>query len=291
MEHPGVVRLRGHPRRAPGDRRHRRHPGHHRDLRVHLVHLPPASPCAAGQAQRRRRHGHRGATRHLPRRRRLHVLRLRRGEADWCALRRAVDVQRPCAFLGCRHYRQLLRRGLAPLQDEAHLTDGYLDTVVDDGEHGMCEGVQLRDFPSFIRTTDRDDTNLNFFMREAERLSLPDGVIFNTYDYDDLEGASLDAVRGILPPTYAAGPLSLHVRRGIHPHGWPARRGRFQPVEGARRRPRVARRRPPGALRRVRQLRQHRRDHQGAAAPVRVGPGCQWLHLPVERAPKPRQGR
>ncbi|KAF8722899.1 hypothetical protein HU200_022036 [Digitaria exilis] len=123
-----------------------------------------------------------------------------------------------CAFLGCRHYRQLLRRGLAPLQDEAQLTDGYLDTVVDDGEHGMCEGVQLRDFPSFIRTTDRDDTNLNFFMREAERLSLPDGVIFNTYD--DLEGASLDAMRGILPPTYAVGPLSLHVRRGI-PTGGP----------------------------------------------------------------------
>ncbi|KAL6629460.1 hypothetical protein ACP70R_029225 [Stipagrostis hirtigluma subsp. patula] len=121
------------------------------------------------------------------------------------------------AFLGCRYYRLLIDRGLVPLRDEAQLTDGYLDTVVN-GVAGMCDGVQLRDFPGFMRTTDRDDTNLNFFMREAERFSLPDGVVLNTFD--DLERPALDAMRGILPPMYTVGPLGLHVRRAV-PAGGP----------------------------------------------------------------------
>ncbi|XP_040379380.1 7-deoxyloganetin glucosyltransferase-like [Oryza brachyantha] len=122
-----------------------------------------------------------------------------------------------CGFLGCRLYRRLIDRGLVPLRDKAQLTDGYLDTVVD-GALGMCDGIQLRDFPSFIRTTDRADTMLNFIMREAERLSLPDAVILNTFD--DLERPALDAMRAILPPVYAVGPLHLHVRHAI-PAGSP----------------------------------------------------------------------
>uniref|UniRef100_A0A0E0KP15 Glycosyltransferase n=1 Tax=Oryza punctata TaxID=4537 RepID=A0A0E0KP15_ORYPU len=122
-----------------------------------------------------------------------------------------------CGFMGYRHYRQLVERGLVPLRDVAQLTDGYLDTVVD-GARGMCDGVQLRDFPSFIRTTDRGDTMLNFLIRESERLSLPDAVIVNTFD--DLERQVLDEMRKILPPVYTVGPLLLQVRRVI-PAGSP----------------------------------------------------------------------
>ncbi|KAF0894390.1 hypothetical protein E2562_038719 [Oryza meyeriana var. granulata] len=122
-----------------------------------------------------------------------------------------------CGFMGYRHYRQLVDRGLVPLKDVAQLTDGYLDTVVD-GARGMCDGVQLRDFPSFIRTTDRGDILLNFLMRESERLSLPDAVIVNTID--DLERPVLDEMRKILPPIYTVGPLLLHVRRVV-PAGSP----------------------------------------------------------------------
>ncbi|KAL6660378.1 hypothetical protein ACP70R_001924 [Stipagrostis hirtigluma subsp. patula] len=123
-----------------------------------------------------------------------------------------------CGFMGYRHYRQLVDRGLVPFKDEAQLTDdAYLDQSVD-GTVGMCDGVRLRDFPSFLRTTDPGDIMLNFFIHEGERLSLPDVVMINTYD--DLEGATLDAMRPILPPLYTVGPLLLHERHAV-PEGSP----------------------------------------------------------------------
>ncbi|RLM73540.1 7-deoxyloganetin glucosyltransferase-like [Panicum miliaceum] len=114
-----------------------------------------------------------------------------------------------CGFMGYRNYRGLIDRGLVPFKDEADLADvagGRLATVVA-GARAMCDGVQLRDFPSFIRTTDRADIMLNFLLREAERLSLPDAVIVNTFE--DLGGATLDAMRTVLPPVYPVGPLIL----------------------------------------------------------------------------------
>uniref|UniRef100_A0A453PXA2 Glycosyltransferase n=1 Tax=Aegilops tauschii subsp. strangulata TaxID=200361 RepID=A0A453PXA2_AEGTS len=122
-----------------------------------------------------------------------------------------------CGFMAYNHYKQLVEDGLVPLKDEAQLTDGYLDTVVD-GVPGLCDGFQLRDFPNFIRTTDRDDILLNFLIRESGRMSLPDAVIINSFD--DLEKPALDAMRAILPPVYTLGPLLLHVRRLI-PAGSP----------------------------------------------------------------------
>ncbi|XP_040379497.1 7-deoxyloganetin glucosyltransferase-like [Oryza brachyantha] len=130
----------------------------------------------------------------------------------------AVCMAGACGLVGFSHYRQLVDRGLVPLRDAAQLTDGYLDTVVD-GARGMCDSVRLRDFPSFIRTTDRDDVLLNFLMHEVERLALPDAVVLNTFD--DLERPALDAIRAaILPPVYTVGPLHLHVRRAV-PEGSP----------------------------------------------------------------------
>ncbi|CAO1939053.1 unnamed protein product [Urochloa humidicola] len=89
-----------------------------------------------------------------------------------------------CGFMGYRNYRYLIDRGLVPFNSAADLADipgGPLATVVN-GARGMCDGVQLRDFPNFIRTTDRADILLNFLIRESERLSLPDAVIVNTFD-------------------------------------------------------------------------------------------------------------
>ncbi|CAN6234596.1 unnamed protein product [Urochloa humidicola] len=118
-----------------------------------------------------------------------------------------------CGFMGYRNYRYLVDRGLVPFASAADLADtaagGSLATVVS-GARGMCGDVQLRDFPSFIRTTDRADIMLNFLMRESERLSLPDAVIVNTFD--DLEGATLEAMRAVLPSVYPVGPLVLRER-------------------------------------------------------------------------------
>ncbi|CAO2034533.1 unnamed protein product [Urochloa humidicola] len=117
--------------------------------------------------------------------------------------------------MGYRNYRYLIDRGLVPFNSAADLADipgGPLATVVD-GARGMCDGVQLRDFPNFIRTTDRADILLNFLIRESERLSLPDAVIVNTFE--DLEGTTLDAMRAILPPVFPVGPLILRERLEI----------------------------------------------------------------------------
>ena len=93
--------------------------------------------------------------------------------------------------------------------DEAQITDdGYLDTVVEGIGAGLCEGMRLRDFPSFIRTTDSDDIMMNYVLYIAERLSLPNAVLLNTFD--ELEGPVLAAMRTILPPLYTVGPLHLH---------------------------------------------------------------------------------
>jgi UDP:flavonoid glycosyltransferase YjiC (YdhE family) len=118
-----------------------------------------------------------------------------------------------CGLAGYRHYQQLVQWGLVPFRDDAQLADdAYLDTVVR-GARGMCDGVRLRDFPTFIRTTDRGDVMLNFFIHEAERLSLPDAIMINTFD--DLEAPTLDAMRATLPPLYTVGPLLLHARRAV----------------------------------------------------------------------------
>ncbi|KQK15028.2 hypothetical protein BRADI_1g20190v3 [Brachypodium distachyon] len=120
-----------------------------------------------------------------------------------------------CGFLGYRHYRQLIEQGLVPFKDESQLTDNaFLDAVVP-GIRGMCDGMRLRDFPSFLRTTDREDIMLNFFVHEGERLSLPDAVMVNTFD--ELERKVLDEMREfVLPaPLYTVGPLLLHAHHAV----------------------------------------------------------------------------
>ncbi|KAE8776156.1 putative glucosyltransferase-10 [Hordeum vulgare] len=114
-----------------------------------------------------------------------------------------------CGYVGYRNFRFLMDKGIAPLKDEAQLTNGYLDTPVPDAP-GMSQHMRLRDFPSFICITDRGDVMLNFNLHEVERSGRAAAVIINTLD--ELEQASLDAMRAILPPTcpvYTIGPLHL----------------------------------------------------------------------------------
>ncbi|XVE49532.1 hypothetical protein DITRI_Ditri01bG0090200 [Diplodiscus trichospermus] len=64
-----------------------------------------------------------------------------------------------CGLLSYIHYRSLIER-FTPLKDETYLTNGYLDTVID-WIPGM-KNIRIRDLPSFVRTTDRNDIMLNF---------------------------------------------------------------------------------------------------------------------------------
>ncbi|XP_030440033.1 7-deoxyloganetin glucosyltransferase-like [Syzygium oleosum] len=110
-----------------------------------------------------------------------------------------------CGFLGYAHYRSLIDKGLAPLKDASYLTNGYLDTVID-WIPGM-RNIRLRDFPSFIRTTDPEDLMVNFLSVEAERAKRASAIVLNTFD--PLEHEVLDALKAMFPPIYTLGPLHL----------------------------------------------------------------------------------
>ncbi|XP_047065571.1 UDP-glycosyltransferase 85A1-like [Lolium rigidum] len=114
-----------------------------------------------------------------------------------------------CGFLGYLNFDQLVKRGYVPFKDESCFTNGYLDTPLD-WIAGMISNVRLRDLPTFIRTTEADDTMLTINIKQCE-LDAPaaDGILLNTFD--DLERVALDAIRARLPNTFTIGPLGPEV--------------------------------------------------------------------------------
>ncbi|KAH7835226.1 hypothetical protein Vadar_024126 [Vaccinium darrowii] len=113
------------------------------------------------------------------------------------------------AFLGYTKYKDLVGKGLAPLQDESCLTNGYLDTTID-WIPGM-KNIRLKDLPSFVRTTDPNDQMVKFHIEEAEAALKASAIILNTFDA--LEKPVLDSLSSFLPPVYALGPLQLMVKQ------------------------------------------------------------------------------
>ncbi|CAK9163137.1 unnamed protein product [Ilex paraguariensis] len=91
----------------------------------------------------------------------------------------------------------------------SYLRNGYLDTVID-WIPGMKD-MRLRDFPSFIRTTDPNDLMMDFMARETDRCSLASAIIFNTFDA--LEHYVIEALSSMCPPIYSIGPLHLLVNQ------------------------------------------------------------------------------
>ncbi|BAF09136.2 Os02g0577700 [Oryza sativa Japonica Group] len=111
-----------------------------------------------------------------------------------------------CGSLGYRHYRLFIDKGLVPLK--GILTNGFLDTPVD-WAFGMSKHARIGDFPSFLRTTDRDDAMLTYVLHETDHMADADAIIYNTFD--ELEQPALDALRATLQPAavYTVGPLNL----------------------------------------------------------------------------------
>ncbi|GJM85034.1 hypothetical protein PR202_ga00762 [Eleusine coracana subsp. coracana] len=102
---------------------------------------------------------------------------------------------------------QLIEKGLVPLKGNEQLRNGYLDTIVD-WAPGMPSDMRLRDFVSFVRTTDADDGMLRAVMGIMDTLrTAPSALILNTFD--ELEAQVLAAMRPVLPPIYTVGPLPL----------------------------------------------------------------------------------
>ncbi|XP_073261725.1 7-deoxyloganetin glucosyltransferase-like [Populus alba] len=117
-----------------------------------------------------------------------------------------------CGVLGYAQYLSLIERGLTPLKERklifiCNFFFGYLETSID-WIPGM-KNIRLRDLPSFVRTTDINDSMLHFAIREIDRTSRASAVIINTFD--SFEQDVLDALSPMFPPIYTLGPLQLHV--------------------------------------------------------------------------------
>ncbi|CAL4887102.1 unnamed protein product [Urochloa decumbens] len=109
-----------------------------------------------------------------------------------------------CGYMGYRNFRPLIDRGIIPLKEEEQLTNGFMDMEVD-WAPGMSKHMRLKDFPSFLRTTDPDDVLMTFQLGEVERAESASAVIVNSFD--ELERAALDGMRAIIPAVYTIGPL------------------------------------------------------------------------------------
>ncbi|KAI8550357.1 hypothetical protein RHMOL_Rhmol06G0099500 [Rhododendron molle] len=114
-----------------------------------------------------------------------------------------------CGFMGYVQYHNLIEKGYTPLKDASYLTNGYLDTVIE-GIPGM-EGIRLKDFPSFVRTTDPNDFMTQFAMTVIDNVRKASAIIFNTLD--ELEHDVLEPLSSSFPPMYTIGPLHLLVNQ------------------------------------------------------------------------------
>ncbi|CAL4887835.1 unnamed protein product [Urochloa decumbens] len=113
-----------------------------------------------------------------------------------------------CGLMASLHCQPLIDKGFVPLKDAAQLSNGYLDTVID-WAPGMPADMRLRDFLSFIRTTDPNDAVLRRVvgLMDAVRTAAS-AVVLNTFD--ELEREVVAAMSALLPqPIYTVGPLPL----------------------------------------------------------------------------------
>ncbi|KAL5675829.1 hypothetical protein ACJX0J_011960, partial [Zea mays] len=92
-----------------------------------------------------------------------------------------------------------------------HLTNGFLDTPVEFAPPGMSKHMRLKDFPSFMRSTDPDEFMVHYAVRVTDHTAGADAVLLNTLD--ELEQEALDAMRAaVIPPAASIntiGPLAL----------------------------------------------------------------------------------
>ncbi|XP_075520760.1 7-deoxyloganetin glucosyltransferase-like [Primulina tabacum] len=110
-----------------------------------------------------------------------------------------------CGFMAYCHFRELVARGIFPLKDESYLTNGYLETKLD-WVPGM-KNIRLRDFPSFIRSTDPDEIMVHYNILQTKNVSRAKAVIINTYE--ELEKDVVHALSQKFDRVHTVGPLHL----------------------------------------------------------------------------------
>ncbi|KAJ1382000.1 UDP-glycosyltransferase family, conserved site [Sesbania bispinosa] len=113
-----------------------------------------------------------------------------------------------CGFMGYLQFDELAKRGIIPFKDNEPITDSALDMPID-WIPGM-KNIRLRDMPSFIRTTNLDETMFDFMGSEVKNCLTSSGIIFNTFQEFELE--VLNAIKAKFPNIYNIGPLPLLCR-------------------------------------------------------------------------------
>ncbi|CAJ1963467.1 unnamed protein product [Sphenostylis stenocarpa] len=119
-----------------------------------------------------------------------------------------------CSLLSILNYPTLVEKGVIPLKDESYLTNGYLDSKVD-WIPGM-QNFRLKDMVDFIRTTDPNDTMLQFFIEVANRIERNSPILLNTFER--LEGDVLKALSSMFPSLYTIGPFPLLLNQSPQNH-------------------------------------------------------------------------
>ena len=92
------------------------------------------------------------------------------------------------------------------------MTNGDLETTIE-WIPPVQKEISLKYIPSSIRTTDKNNPVLNFFIQQFEILPKANVIIMNTFD--SLEHQVLEALSSRLPPIYPIGPINLLVAESI----------------------------------------------------------------------------
>ncbi|KAJ3697560.1 hypothetical protein LUZ61_001265 [Rhynchospora tenuis] len=111
-----------------------------------------------------------------------------------------------CGLLGYLNFKNLMEKGIIPLKDMNQLNDGYLDKPID-FVPGL-KNMRLKDFPSFLRTTDPNDIMLKYVLYIMDRAtSSSSAITINTFC--ELEQPVLDQIATMLPSIHEIGPLAM----------------------------------------------------------------------------------
>uniref|UniRef100_A0A0D3CCE8 Glycosyltransferase n=1 Tax=Brassica oleracea var. oleracea TaxID=109376 RepID=A0A0D3CCE8_BRAOL len=125
---------------------------------------------------------------------------------EWASTTSDSEPQHQITIDSWAHHEGSLETPIINLTDERYKSNkDHLETVIDWIQSMRI--FRLKDFPSFIRTTDRDDIMLNFSIREVERFKGATAIILNTFD--DLEHDVIQSIKSMLPLVYSIGPLNL----------------------------------------------------------------------------------
>ncbi|KZV57725.1 7-deoxyloganetic acid glucosyltransferase-like, partial [Dorcoceras hygrometricum] len=81
----------------------------------------------------------------------------------------------------------------------------------------MDRFLRRRDLPSFCRSGDISNPNIQLYRRECDEIPRAYGLILNTFE--ELEGPILGAMRSLCPNIYTIGPLHAHLKEKLAARG------------------------------------------------------------------------